>query len=262
MNPVNRLCQYILAKKRTLTLVVFAVLAMFSGGLWALQSTSAQRAAEQKRQAQTAKTERIEQDLAEAAKKKQKEQKQKQEKLEKTSEQTAATPPAASAPAAQPKKYSTSSDPRSTAYSTTPPAPNPASFETKITHNGQVAAGTLISYNATKNEKAYYGGDLILSAYSITLSKSNAAAYPNTVTVTVPDGAEVRMPSTPWDYRDPVGIAMEASQYKNTGTTFNMIVTTWGGATGTYQLHINTNRTGQGADAWYYHAFITVNIVN
>jgi hypothetical protein len=85
------------------------------------------------------------------------------------------------------------------------------------------------------------------------------------VTVTVPDGAEVRMPSEPSDDNSPYfGIGMEPSQYKSAGTTFNMIVGVSAAlpAAGTYMLHISTSRTGQAADAWWYHAFITVNVVD
>src|SRR5438270_224822 len=45
-----------------------------------------------------------------------------------TAPATGQTPQQSSSPSQQPIKYATSSDPRSTAYSLTPPAPNPASF--------------------------------------------------------------------------------------------------------------------------------------
>lgn len=162
------------------------------------------------------------------------------------------------------KKYSTSSDPRSTAYSTTPPPPNPASFDIAITRSNQVAPGTLISYNATKNEKTYYGGDLQLSRSNVTISKSNPAASLKDVTVSAPDGAVVGMPALPWNDRlSNFGIAMDSSQYKSSGTTFNMFVDMYGNApVGTYRMHITTYRTAQTADGWQYDAFITITVVD
>ncbi|MET0779245.1 MAG: hypothetical protein ABWY71_00265 [Candidatus Saccharimonadales bacterium] len=167
------------------------------------------------------------------------------------------TKPAAAAP-----KYSTSSDPRSTTYSTTPPAPNPASFEIAITHAGQVAAGTAISYNATKNEKTYYGGDLILSTSTVTISKSSAI-HTAPMTITIPDGAQAGMPSSPWNDHSPYAwIAIDSTQVKPSGSVWTMFVdinTT--APAGTYTLHIATGRVAQTTDGWEYDGFITVNIV-
>lgn len=246
------------AKKHLLVLVSAVLLVVAVGGVLALQnSTADKRAANAEREAKLAQAEKLEQDLKEAAKK---------EKEQTANTKTNVDPqqPASAPTATTPKtKYSTSSDPRSTAYSTTPPAPNPASFTTNITHNGQVAPGTLVSYNATKGEKAYYGGDLLASPAAITLSRSTL--HRATITITVPDGAEVRMPSEPWDDQRPYfGIGMDISEYKPSGTSFNMVITPDGAlpANGTYTLHISTNRTGQAADAWYYHRFITITVTD
>ena len=157
-------------------------------------------------------------------------------------------------------KYCTTPDPQCKIYSDAPPAPNPASFEIIITKAGQVPAGTVISYNATKGEKAYYGGDLVLSQSTVTVSKSNIASVLSNVTVSSPDGQTIGMPSKQWnDYSSNVNIGMSSSLYKNSGNSFEMLVEPAANTPpGAYQLHIFASRLQQTADAWYYHGFMTV----
>ncbi len=182
-----------------------------------------------------------------------------------TNSPTGQAPPVAGAnPKSTPttvKKYATSSDPRSTAYSTTPPTPSPASFTTKITHNGQLSAGSAVYYNATKGEKGFYGGDLVLSTPSVTISKSNSASSAKNITVTVPDGETIGMPTSPWDDHSPY-FFIAINNVKSSGTTFDMFVDSYGEPPlGSYQLHIGAGRTAQTTDGWQYDAFITVNVV-
>jgi hypothetical protein len=239
------------------------VLLAVSCGAWIMHDSAAQNAAERTRQAQqAAAVQRLNDEL--------------QAKKAKATASNSATTNAPSTPApttpstpAAPKtasgiKYSTSSDPRSTAYSTTPPAPHPASFEIKITRNGQVAPGTLISYNATKGEKAYYGGDLVVSQLSITLSKSgyNGPSRPPFV-ISSPDGAIITRPHTPWDDHSSIVFeAMDLSKVKGDSNTYEMFIDhSSDPPLGTYPLHLTVSRIGQAADAWYYDVFLTVQIV-
>lgn len=264
MKITARLHQFV--NHKTLPLLIGAGVVLFGlSGFMVFHSVQAHnQLEEQAHQAQAAKAKRLAQQAAA----------EKQKKAEAAAKKAKADAAAASA-AAQPatdsktttttptKKYATSSDPRSTAYSTTPPAPNPASFTTKITHNGQVAAGTLISYNANKGEKAYYGGDLVVNPSMIQLTRSG----PNerySIFISAPDGATVNMPSEPWDDTSPYfGIAADSQNYKSSGTSFEMFVdhNTLPSA-GIYTLHLHTNRADQGADAWYYDYFLTIQVYN
>ena len=177
-------------------------------------------------------------------------------------DQPAPTPPSSSTPVAtpqkQPIKYSTSPDPSSTAYSTTPPAPNPASFNIKITHAGQLAPGDLVYYNADKGDKLYYGGDLVLSPSTVTISKSSLKWAP--ITVSSPNGKIISMPVNPPDDKSPYFmIAFHGTTAPALSSTYNMVVDTFGAfpAVGVYELHI---ATGSG-DGYGYYGFITVNLV-
>lgn len=158
-------------------------------------------------------------------------------------------------------RYAISPDPRSTAYSTTPPPPNPASFTTTITSNGQVAPGKLIDYNATKNARTYYGGDYVISTPTITMRRSEALVSP-TFTISTPDGQVAEQPALPWYDTD--------TQYW-VGTNSGGEASSWSMSIsiasdiplGTYQVHITSFRANvNGNDAWEYDGFITLNIVN
>jgi cytoskeletal protein RodZ len=164
-------------------------------------------------------------------------------------------------------RYSTSPDPRSTASSTTPPAPNPASFDIPITHANQVTAGTVISYNATKGERIIYGGDLVLSQSTFTYYHNTNGVYTNEVNFTVssPDGSTVEMPGLPYNVQaNGIVVSMDSSQYKSTGSSFPMMIDVYNSnlAAGSYNIHIVTNRTTEGADAYEYDGFLTVNVVD
>jgi hypothetical protein len=133
----------------------------------------------------------------------------------------------------------------------------PVSFTTEITHAGQVTAGTQIGFNATKNEKTFYGGDLTLSASSVTVSRSGLLPRAD-VAVTTPDGAIVNMPSsggTP-------ALVMDILTAISSGTTFPMFVDAGALVNGTYTVHITTVRTGVATDTWQYDGFLTVTVVD
>jgi hypothetical protein len=162
------------------------------------------------------------------------------------------------------QKYATSSDPRSTAWSYTPPAPDPSNINIAITGNNQVSPGTLISYNATKHERAYYGGDLILSPSTVTVSKSSGMRIP--FTVAIPDGATSNMPSMAWnDYSKFVSVSYDtANSPAQNGTSWMAQVeaNSWVAISpGAYVAHLSTHRSSSGADSWQYDGFLTVNIV-
>lgn len=144
------------------------------------------------------------------------------------------------------------------------PTASQQSFNTSITHAGQVSAGTLIAYNATKNEKTFYGGDLSLSTTAITISKSNPAIDTRTVTISSPDGQTLGSPSSPWDDKSPYfWIAADSSNAKTSGTSFEMFVDFSSNVpNGTYQLHLTTGRAQQTTDAWRYDNFITITVTD
>ena len=167
-------------------------------------------------------------------------------------------------PAAKPGqiKYSTSSDPRSTAYSLTPPAENPASFNYKVTHAGQFAAGTLISYNANKGDRLYYGGDLLINPSTVTVHRT--APYRGNVTITSPDGKVMGMAAMPWDDQNPNMFIAYDSASPTSGVSLPMFVQVYSTTpNGTYTLHIGSSPSNQsGSDLWVYDGFITVNVVD
>ena len=158
-------------------------------------------------------------------------------------------------------KYSTSSDPRATAYSTTPPGPSPGDFSTRITRSGQVAPGTLISSNAAKEQKTYYAGDLTLSTTNITISKSSGVLKAP-FTVTIPDGVTSTPPSDqPGEHNQFIIPAYNASPQP--GTTWAMFADVSSLAPlNTYQIHLRAIRAGQLPETWEYHGFITVNVID
>ena len=162
-------------------------------------------------------------------------------------------------------KYSISSDPRSTAYSLTPYV-DPATFEHQVTHAGQFAAGTLIAYNAGKGDRTYYGGDLLLSPYTVSIHIVNGYASPSDpIVVTAPDGAAISIPHRPWySTGGPVDISY------GSGLDFASFATSWqvkvipvnsNPSPGIYVLQITTRRD-QGSNIWEYDGFITVNVVD
>lgn len=138
------------------------------------------------------------------------------------------------------------------------------SFSTAITRPGQVSAGTLIAYNASKNEKTYYGGDLSLSTTAITISKNNSPTDARSVTITSPDEQVLGVPTSPWDDKSPYfWVATDSSNAKSSGTSFTMFVDFASNVpTGAYQLHLTTGRTQQTADGWRYDGFITITVVD
>lgn len=156
-------------------------------------------------------------------------------------------------------KWKTDPDPRSTAYSLTPPAPNPKSFDITITHNGQIAPGTEISYNATKDAKTYYAGDFVFSVPSVTIRKSQGL-YSSWFTVSTPDGKTANEPVLPW-YETNANYWPNSSGSDGPGTSWTMAIDISNALTpGTYQVHFTSFRTNEGADAWEYDGFITLDV--
>lgn len=182
-------------------------------------------------------------------------------------EQPSVSDPIASAPVVTDPTTPTTPTDTTPPVGTTPPAtptdPVVPDFTTVITAAGQITPGTLISLNNAKGEKAYYGGDLLLSTSSVTISRAtHTLATAPAVTISSPDAAIVNAPTSAASSTTPF-IVMDAAAIVNTGTTFNMFVDI-GTATpnGTYTLHLTTFRSGQTADAWQYDGFLTVVITD
>lgn len=137
------------------------------------------------------------------------------------------------------------------------------SFYLPITKNSQYEPGTVISYDAIKDEKTYYGGNLVFSVASITISKSSSEATANTMKVSTPDSANANIPAKPADDNSPYFVvSLDASQSDDVKNSYNMIVELLGDQVpvGTYQLHIATKNTDPAAKTLWYHGFITVDV--
>jgi hypothetical protein len=160
-------------------------------------------------------------------------------------------------------RYSTSFDPRSTDYSLTPPTPPAGDFSIAITHAGQVAAGTQIGLNSIKHLSAYYGGDLLLSPGTLTISKSSGVLSANT-TVSIPDGVTSNFPAQAWNDPNHSILFVSTNSSPTAGTSWAIHVNTIGSsmASGTYTVHLTAFRTGSSDTSWQYDGFITVNIVD
>jgi hypothetical protein len=146
-------------------------------------------------------------------------------------------------------------------------SPEPAaarSFSLTVTKNGQYEPGTLIAYDAIKDDKTYYAGDLDFSAGSITVSRSQAATSSSALRVSSPDAANMSVPAEPTNDISPrFTISLDASQVNESSSAYNMIVELKDSVElGTYQLHVAASRNGQTDGAWWYHGFLTVHVVD
>jgi hypothetical protein len=148
-------------------------------------------------------------------------------------------------------------------------------FTTIITHNGQVAPSTLISYDSAKKYKVYYGGDLVFSPSNLYLYQGTDNIS-NIFTVSIPDGQESNQPEMPWNdvsnvaYPEIYQGDWDGTGYLNggtsgPGTSWKMMMPLYPGnpAPGVYTIHLTTIRT-QSADGgyvdWEYDGFITYTI--
>jgi hypothetical protein len=132
----------------------------------------------------------------------------------------------------------------------------------KIERNGQVAAGTLLSADSSKGEKIYYGGDLLFSVASLTVSKSDASAVAR-LTINAPGEAVVNIPVVDKDdVPSHFTVSADGSETAQSGQSFAMVIeTAVNTPVGTYQLHVSTSKAGQSIDSWVYHGFLTINVV-
>jgi hypothetical protein len=137
-----------------------------------------------------------------------------------------------------------------------------ASFTTKIERNGQVTVGTLIGYNATKDQKTYYGGDLAFNTANLTFSKKDPTSFSRTLTVSTADDTAVGLPTVVKDETaHRFTLSNDAADSPQTARSFNLTVTLVDDLpVGSYQLHLVAVRNGQAADMWAYHGFVTINV--
>lgn len=159
--------------------------------------------------------------------------------------------------------------------STTPPATSSAGFITTITHNGQVAPGTLIDYDPGKNYKVYYGGDLVFSQTNL-YDYQGTDNINNIFTVSIPDGVTSNVPAEPYNDESgpiypeifngyPNGIGYTGgSPTTGPGTSWIMIAALLGNPPpGVYTVHLTTVRTVSadgGYVDWEYDGFLTYTI--
>ncbi|HEU4966166.1 MAG TPA: hypothetical protein VFT53_01630 [Candidatus Saccharimonadales bacterium] len=173
-------------------------------------------------------------------------------------------PVAASAPAPAVSKpvvkYKTSPDPRSDAWSSTPPVPAAQDVNITIDSPGQVPPGTKIVYSAEKEYTVYYGGDLVFNTPTIVFHKSQSL-FSDWLTVSSPDGYAITTPTNPWydtnpsawvSYTGNPGVATSWSIRFNISSALTL---------GTHQAHITVWRTGgTGTFEWEYDGFITLDV--
>ena len=133
-----------------------------------------------------------------------------------------------------------------------------------VTKAGQYEPGTLIAYDATKDDKTYYAGDLAFSVGSVTISKSNSGATVGALKVGSPDGANISVPAEPTEGTSPYfTISLDAASQPAEGpaNSYGMIVGLKGSVDpGTYQLHVVASRSAQASGSWWYHGFLTVKV--
>ena len=135
------------------------------------------------------------------------------------------------------------------------------SFRLSVKQDSKYPVGTLIVFDAIKNDKIYYAGDLQFSTDSLTISKSAVTAA-NTVRISSPDGASIGVPAEPNDDKMAnMSISLDASQPNDPGSGYNMIVEASSQLEpGTYVLHVAAAKTNPTSDSWWYHGFLTVNV--
>lgn len=86
-------------------------------------------------------------------------------------------------------------------------------------------AGDLLALNSIKNEYIYYGGRFIISPSMVTISISNPAYTP--ITVSTPDGAAVGMPGRKFNDQGWIFVGVDANVVSETVTkraTWPMVV--------------------------------------
>lgn len=160
-----------------------------------------------------------------------------------------------------------SNEPKSVSSAEKKTAPRPGepvaskSFQLSVTKNGQYEPGTLIAYDAVKDSKTYYAGDLLVEGGTVTISKSGATTA--AVSMRTPDGLAASMPVESTDDSSPYfSIGPDTAQPSESDNSYNMVIELSGSVEpGTYQLHIAAIRSGQSAGAWQYHGFVTVHVV-
>lgn len=121
--------------------------------------------------------------------------------------------------------------------------------------------GDLIGNNVVKSAKTYYGGPLVFTPSTVTVSSSNTR--PN-VTVASYDGKPVTMPTSYWDSQDKVYVAMDSNLPFDRDTehaSWPMIVDIFSGLPpGTYTAEVVAH-THNDIDTVEYSGHLTVTVV-
>lgn len=158
--------------------------------------------------------------------------------------------PAQQQPATQPKP-------------TTPtPAPSSSPLTTYVTpsadNNNQIKPGTKLVTNSVKQVTEYYAGSLNIIPSTITLYTGSVASS-EPISISIPNGVTSSAPSEPWNDTNSV-VAIAFHETPASGTSWTMYASLINPSTpkGTYYVHLNSFRVGQGTDSYIYHGFITV----
>lgn len=177
---------------------------------------------------------------------------------------TPATPPATPVVSGSQStgiRYKTSPDPKSDAWSSTPPGPTPGDINISVTGPGQVQPGTKIVYSAVKEDTIYYGGDMVFSTSTVVFHKGQSL-FSAPLTVSTPDGDAMTAPHDPWYDTSPnYWVSFDGDPGATMASwpiTFEISNTL---PAGTYQAHITAWRSGgTGTLEWEYDGFVTLEV--
>lgn len=137
-------------------------------------------------------------------------------------------------------------------------------FSTEITSNKQITAGVLIAYDSTTNTRTYYGGDVIFSATTVTISKSDNELESEAISVQIPDGKQSSYPvvvHTSDTEAKPFKLSAENESDHVAGKSFVIkVAADKDSKPGVYTLHLMSLRSGSDPTVYEYHGFLTVRI--
>lgn len=142
-------------------------------------------------------------------------------------------------------------------------SPAAKSFRLTVKSTDTVTVGSLIAFDAVKNEKTFYAGKLVVGKDSITISKSAGGASVSAALQTAsPDDMATTTPVQASDDKlTGFTIGLDASQSADQASKHTVAVSiAQDVAPGTYTLHLTANRVSQSQPegTWTYHGFVTV----
>lgn len=117
--------------------------------------------------------------------------------------------------------------------------------------------GDLIGNNTAKQAKTYYGGPLVFSPQTVTISLSQA--FPS-VTISSSDGKPINVPSAYWDNPQNIRVGLMGGPAYGQQASWQMIVSGSSLTPGTYSVELMAN-TKNDIDTVEYSGRLTVVVV-